>query len=222
MPKKAGLLLLLVFIAVFLGNALRERVSLDELRQAGIPVKAMEEAGMSVEDMRLFLPFWEDVRYFPLAVRQEDRNFPFSFSDTWMEERTFGGDRKHEGCDIFGENRTAGYYPVVSITDGTVEKVGWLPLGGWRMGIRSHGGGYFYYAHLSGYSREFSEGETVLAGEILGFLGDTGYGEEGTRGKFLSHLHMGLYVRTEEQEEYPLNPYPMLAHLRDFTKELEY
>lgn len=222
MPKKTGLLVMLVFAAVFLQSSLREAVSLDTLREAGIPVEEMEEAGISVEDMKLYLVFWEDIRYFPVAVQSGEKTFPFSYTDTWMEERTFGGDRKHEGCDIFGEIRTPGYYPVVSITDGTVEKVGWLPLGGWRIGVRSSGGGYFYYAHLSSYEKVFQEGDFVRAGEILGFLGDTGYGEEGTRGKFLSHLHMGLYVKARGQEEYALNPFPMLRCLQEFTKELAY
>ena len=84
-----------------------------------------------------------------------------------------------------------------------MEKIGWLPLGGYRIGIRSPGGGYFYYAHLSSYAEDFSEGDKVKAGEILGFLGDTGYGEEGTRGKFPPHLHLGIYISAKENEEYP-------------------
>ena len=103
-------------------------------------------------------------------------------------------------------------------TDGKVEKVGWLPLGGWRIGIRSPGGGFFYYAHLSSYAKKFQEGESVKAGEILGFLGDTGYGSEGTSGKFPCHLHLGIYVRTKDKEEDPLNPYPVLCFLKKRQK----
>ena len=176
---------------------------------------------MLFRSKRIF-PFWQDMEYFPLAVRPQEREDPFSFTDTWMEERNYGGKRKHEGCDIFGKAMLSGYYPVISITDGTVEKVGWLPLGGWRIGIRSPKGGYFYYAHLSGYGREFLEGESVKAGELLGFLGDSGYGEEGTCGKFAPHLHMGLYTRYGQDEEYALNPYPVLVYLKDHTKEISY
>ena len=42
-----------------------------------------------------------------------------------------------------------GLFPVLSMTDGVVEKKGWLPQGGYRLGIRSDGGIYYYYAHLS-------------------------------------------------------------------------
>ena len=98
-----------------------------------------------------------------------------------MEERSFGGERVHEGCDLFGGCGAADFYPIISMTDGSVEAVGWLPLGGYRIGIRSPSGGYFYYAHLSSYERDWKEGDSIKAGEILGFMGDTGYGSEGTK-----------------------------------------
>ena len=62
----------------------------------------------------------------------------------------------------------------------------------------------------------------MRAGELLGFLGDSGYGEEGTCGKFAPHLHMGVYVRYKGDEEYALNPYPVLVYLKDYTKEISY
>ncbi len=85
------------------------------------------------------------------------------------------------------------------MTDGMVEKIGWLPLGGYRIGVRSPGGGYFYYAHLSSYAENFCEGDQVKAGEILGFLGDTGYGEEriGVRspgGGYFYYAHLSSYA----------------------------
>ncbi len=111
---------------------------------------------------------------------------------------------------------------MVSMTDGWVEQIGWLPLGGWRIGVRSPGGGYFYYAHLSSYGRDFQEGDPVKAGELLGFLGDSGYGPEGTTGKFPPHLHLGIYVEREEDSEYALNPYPVLQFLQEKQKIFSY
>ncbi len=70
-----------------------------------------------------------------------------------------------------------------SVSDGTVEQMGWLELGGYRVGIRSPGGLYFYYAHLDSYAAGLQKGDTVKAGTLLGYMGDTGYGQEGTRGK---------------------------------------
>jgi murein DD-endopeptidase MepM/ murein hydrolase activator NlpD len=147
---------------------------------------------------------WEDLEYFPVAGEQ------FFFEDGFGDPREYGGSRSHEGCDIFGSVSRAGYYPVVSMTDGVVEKIGWLPLGGYRIGIRSPHGGYFYYAHLSGYEKKFQEGESIEAGDILGYMGNTGYGTEGTKGKFPVHLHLGIYIRTPQTEELSVDPYWIL------------
>ena len=85
-----------------------------------------------------------------------------------------------------------GIYPVYSMTDGVVENIGWLRLGGYRIGIRSPSGAYFYYAHLAEYAKDFQIGETVSAGTFLGFMGDTGYSDvEGTTGEFCSPSSYG-------------------------------
>ena len=38
------------------------------------------------------------------------------------------------------------------------------------------------------------------AGDFLGFMGDSGYGQEGTKGKFPVHLHIGIYLYDEGKE----------------------
>ena len=103
------------------------------------------------------------------------------------------------------------------MTDGVVEKVGWLEKGGWRIGIRSIHDVYFYYAHLSSYAEDFREGDVIEAGQLLGYMGDTGYGkEEGTTGQFPVHLHVGIYVRNEEIPELAVNPYWFLKYLEQY------
>ena len=67
----------------------------------------------------------EGLRYFPVASSE------IVFENTWMAKREYGGNRSHEGTDLFGTVRESGYYPVISMTDGTVEQKGWLPLGGY-------------------------------------------------------------------------------------------
>ena len=86
----------------------------------------------------------KDPKVFPV-VRNTDPYCDFvTYENTWGDDRTFGGDRRHEGCDIMGDSYADGTYPVVSMTDGVVEKMGWLKLGGWRIGIRSDKGIYYY------------------------------------------------------------------------------
>ena len=42
-------------------------------------------------------------------------------------------------------------------------------------------------------------------------MGDSGYGEEGTKGKFPVHLHVGICPKTNlSEEELWINPYPFL------------
>lgn len=157
---------------------------------------------------------FRDLRYFPIPESSRPDTPDVVYEDGWMDERTYGGDRRHEGCDIMGLKRPRGFYPVVSISDGTVEKVGWLEQGGWRIGIRAPSGLYLYYAHLYDYSRDWKEGDEVRAGELLGFMGDSGYSAiEGTVGNFDVHLHMGMYLRTDHYEEMSVNPYWILRFL---------
>ncbi len=222
MKKWMLMLCLLLFFDIQIIGSMRDKTSLDTFRQAGMPVKWFQKAGVETEEMEQYLEFWEDLKYFPVAGRLEDAGESFSFQNTWHEARNYGGERMHEGCDVFGMYDRREYYPVVSMTEGVVETVGWLPLGGWRIGIRSPGGGFFYYAHLSSYERQFQAGDVVKAGEILGFLGDTGYGEEGTRGKFPCHLHVGIYVKTQKEAEHALNPYPVLLFLESRQKNFFY
>ena len=137
-----------------------------------------------------------------------------SFADSCMQSRNFGGERGHEGCDIMASVNERGIYPIYSVSDGVVENVGWLRLGGYRIGIRSPSGAYFYYAHLAEYAKEFEVGETVLAGTHLGYMGDTGYSDiPGTTGNFPVHLHFGIYINDENGQELSVNPYPMVLYL---------
>ena len=73
-------------------------------------------------------------------------------------------------------------FKIRSVSDGTVEKKGWLKLGGYRLGIRSDSGIYYYYAHLASYADNIKCGDRVKAGQFIGYMGNTGYGDEGTSG----------------------------------------
>lgn len=159
---------------------------------------------------------WEDLKYFPVPSSTANEEAKVAFSDSWMFARTYGGAREHEGCDIMANINERGRYPVISMTDGVVEKIGWLTKGGYRIGIRAPHGGYFYYAHLYDYARAFVPGDTVKAGEWLGFMGDSGYSEvEGTVGNFDVHLHVGIYVDQPGGEEMSVNPFWPLRYLED-------
>lgn len=163
---------------------------------------------------------WTELVWFPVPLSDANESATVAFENTWMAERNYGGKRSHEGTDVMPSLDEAGYYPVVSMTDGVVEQVGWLEKGGWRIGIRSDHGNYYYYAHLDSYAKEWKRGDGVLAGELLGYMGDTGYGPAGTTGQFPVHLHLGIYVPLGADQEMAVNPYWFLKYLEN--KKLSY
>lgn len=157
---------------------------------------------------------WKDLEYFPVGAVSGDEEITVTFADSWLQSRSFGGERGHEGCDIMASVNERGIYPIYSMTDGVVENIGWLRLGGWRIGIRSDSGAYFYYAHMAEYAKDFEIGEPVEAGTFLGFMGDTGYSDiSGTTGNFDVHLHLGIYLNDENGTEFSVNSYPALCYL---------
>ncbi|MGO5052274.1 M23 family metallopeptidase [Lachnospiraceae bacterium LCP25S3_G4] len=158
---------------------------------------------------------WSDVKYFPVAMINGEEN-KLEFADSWMNKRTYNGKRGHEGTDIMSDVNTPGYYPIVSMTDGVVTSIGWLQLGGYRVGISSPSGGYYYYAHLDSYAN-IKEGDHIKAGELIGFMGDSGYGVEGTKGQFPVHLHVGIYLYQNNQE-ISVNPYWVLRYVENLSK----
>ncbi|MCI8549304.1 MAG: M23 family metallopeptidase [Lachnospiraceae bacterium] len=162
-----------------------------------------------------------DAIYFPIPQGDSAESGNYAYENSWGAERTYGGERSHEGTDLMGGGNDRGFFPVVSVSDGVVEHVGWLELGGWRIGIRAPGGAYFYYAHLSSYDHEFTVGEKISAGELLGFMGDSGYSKvPGAVGNFAVHLHFGIYIRTDHYEELSVNPYWILRFLEN--KKVKY
>ncbi len=153
----------------------------------------------------------DDVKTFPVNSKLLE-NEKVTYIDSWNYLRNYGGKRKHEGTDIMSSDNQPDVIRVLSMTDGTVEKLGWLEMGGYRVGIRGTEGAYFYYAHLSSYAEDLKIGDKVMAGDFIGYMGDSGYGIEGTTGKFPVHLHVGIYIETPFGEV-SVNPYLVLKIL---------
>ena len=103
------------------------------------------------------------------------KNYSFSHYDDFGNSRSYGFKRTHLGNDLMGSIGT----PIVAVESGIVEHLGWNQYGGWRVGIRSFDGKrYYYYAHLRKnhpYVDGLEEGMTVKAGDVIGYLGMTGY-----------------------------------------------
>ncbi|MGH8881804.1 MAG: M23 family metallopeptidase [Stackebrandtia sp.] len=168
-------------------------------------------------------------RGFRRALVIEGRAFPvlrsnwysvINFGDDWHAPRMrFENGRwrqmgVHEGNDVMAEPGT----PVVAMTGGVVERVGWLFYSGWRVGVRGADGRYWFYAHLSEFEPGLAEGQTVQAGQALGRVGNTGYGTvPGHRDEFVAHLHVGI----QEPDGTWTNPFPLLRSLYRKTVKLQ-
>ena len=117
-------------------------------------------------------------------------------SDSWHDPRD-GGSRVHKGIDIFAPRGTQ----IVAVADGILSYIGDQPKGGHCLWLTTEAGTSFYYAHLDRWAPGLYEGMEVQAGDLLGFVGNTGNAAHTP-----SHLHFGI-----NQNDEMVNPYPLLA-----------
>ncbi len=129
------------------------------------------------------------------------KNYSFSHYDDFGNSRSYGFKRTHLGNDLMGSIGT----PVIAVESGVVQHIGWNQYGGWRIGIRSlDGKRYYYYAHLRKnhpYIQNLEEGSTVKAGDVIGYLGMTGYSiKENVNNINVPHLHFGMELVFDESQ----------------------
>ncbi|MBQ6601240.1 MAG: M23 family metallopeptidase [Clostridia bacterium] len=137
------------------------------------------------------------VAYSPVA-----EGFSYSHYDDFGASRSYGYKRSHLGNDLMGYVGT----PIVAVEGGVVESIGWNRYGGWRLGIRSHDKKRsYYYAHLRKdrpYAKGIAEGVTVKPGQVIGYMGMTGYStKENVNGMNVPHLHFGMQLIFDESQK---------------------
>lgn len=134
------------------------------------------------------------------------KNYGFSHYDDFGNSRSYGYKRVHLGNDLMGSIGT----PIIAVESGVIEACGWNQYGGWRIGIRSFDKKrYYYYAHLRKnhpYAKDICEGKVVKAGEVIGYLGMTGYSiKENTNNINIPHLHFGMQIIFDESQKDGVN-----------------
>ena len=152
--------------------------------------------------------------YLPIA-----KNFPYSDYDDFGASRSYGYRRPHLGHDMMGQVGT----PIIAVESGYVEALGWNQYGGWRIGIRSFDKKrYYYYAHLRQgfpYALDLEEGSIVQAGDVIGYMGHTGYSaKEDVNNIDITHLHFGIQLIFDESQkdgdsEIWIDPYQLIRFL---------
>jgi peptidoglycan LD-endopeptidase LytH len=128
---------------------------------------------------------------------------PSAIRNSWRAPRD--GGRYHQGVDIFAKPGT----PVRSTTEGIIIRLGQNRLGGNVVWVLGPGRQTHYYAHLSDFGA-FEIGDRVMAGDIIGYVGNSG-NARGTP----HHLHYGVY----EVGGSAINPYLLLT-TKPITSEL--
>lgn len=153
------------------------------------------------------------------------KGYSFNHYDDFGSSRSYGFRRKHLGHDLMGSIGT----PVIAVESGVVENVGWNKYGGWRIGIRSFDKKrYHYYAHLRKDHpfNDIYEGKTVKAGDVIGYLGMTGYSDkENVNNINVPHLHYGLELifdekRRNEKHEIWIDLYALIKLLEKNKSEV--
>lgn len=130
------------------------------------------------------------------------KGFEYNDFDDFGSDRSYGYKRPHLGHDMMGQIGT----PIIAAESGYVEAIGWNQYGGWRLGIRSFDKKrYYYYAHMRQnypYHKSLEKGSVVTAGDVIGYMGHTGYSvEENVNNIEIVHLHFGMQLIFEEEQK---------------------
>jgi murein DD-endopeptidase MepM/ murein hydrolase activator NlpD len=134
-----------------------------------------------------------DLMSFPGAVFPVDG--PVWYQDDFGAPRAVGGG--HTGNDVFARRGT----PLVAVQDGTIAELRYRSLGGNSFHLVNAEGDYFYYAHLMRYAAGIQEGSAVMAGQVLGYVGNSGNAITTP-----PHLHFEIHPGGGS----PVDPYPYL------------
>ena len=125
---------------------------------------------------------------------------PERLRDSYTAERS--GGRMHRALDIAAPLGT----PVVAAAAGTVRQMKESTLGGITAVVVTHDGRtVHYYAHLDRYADDLYEGQSVRAGQRLGYVGTTGNAQG-------PHLHFAAWRIADEArfwEGEVFNPFPL-------------
>ena len=119
-----------------------------------------------------------------------------TFRDSWGEPRP--GGRSHTGTDMMSPIGT----PLVAVESGTIWSPSWHYAGGLGLYVNGDSGNRWYYAHMDSYAAGISDGVRVTAGQLVGYVGDTGNAS-------VPHLHIAWIVGGTTYT----NPYPILADI---------
>ena len=131
---------------------------------------------------------------FPVAGRAR-------YSHDWIFPRHVPDFHVHEGTDVFADRGT----PVLAPTAGRVRTTHGA-VGGLSVHVVQPDGTYWYLAHLDAIADGISDGTEVVAGQVVGTVGDSGNAAGGA-----PHVHVEVHPHGGG----PLDPKPLLDQYLD-------
>ena len=200
------------------------KCGLDSVRKAAADLKGYQSAQELLGEENQYFRYYQEAYYAVLggflgsyAIEKDGQwisryglkvfspiaeGYYYTHYDDFGASRSYGFKRKHLGNDMMGSEGT----PIVAVEGGVVEALGWNRYGGWRVGIRSHDRKrYYYYAHLKKdepYAPGLTVGQSLNAGDLIGFLGRTGYSDkENSNNIEVNHLHFGMQLIFDESQK---------------------
>lgn len=191
----------------FLRRALSSLVMVFTMLGA-IPAGASGALAASVATTALPVPAPDPVAEFRLVAFPHETAL-VHFYDSWGARRS--GGRRHRGIDIHSPKGT----PIVAVADGVIIHMGSNRLSGWNLKIEHVGGWVSSYVHLNNdnpgsddgeggartaFARGLEIGDAVQAGDVVGYVGDSGNAEH-----TVPHTHFELRHDGDK-----LNPYEFL------------
>jgi murein DD-endopeptidase MepM/ murein hydrolase activator NlpD len=115
---------------------------------------------------------------------------------------TRGGSRPHEAVDMLAPRNT----PVHAVENGTIAKLFTSKAGGLTIYQFDPAGHLcYYYAHLERYANGLKDGQPVLQGDVIGYVGTSGNAPPNT-----PHLHFAVFELNADKRWWqgrPLDPY---------------
>jgi Peptidase family M23 len=129
-----------------------------------------------------------------------------SYADTWLAPRAGvdknGNANVHEGVDVIASSGV----PIRAVTDGQITRLSTSARGGIQLYLTQPDGTYFFHGHLSRYADGLVEGTKVHAGDVIGYVGQTGDAVYS-----VAHLHFEVHPAWNGKA--PINPFPVIRQI---------
>jgi len=169
----------------------------------------------------MFRNILTEIRFFPIPIGFDNEFEPSYMYGDSFNTRSANANPRAGGTNIYDRENTSGRVPVVAMASGTVIRSGRTNNLGYRIEIRGERGTVFTYAHLHAIAENVRVGEAIIAGEIIGSIGNTGAAQGRARNHNPVRLHLTISPQTRlTMRAFYINPYPFLRLIEEFRVDL--